>query len=185
MIDDGVAGPVEDGRERTLGQCHADGVGKPLAQRPGGGLYAQMHLALRVACRLGAELAKILDLVHRQGITGQVQHRVQQHRRMPIRQHEAVAVPPARIAGIELKYVPPQHLGDVRHPHGSARMARIGLLDGIHRQGTNSVGKVAAGGHDELLYLTSVKGDRPRIVPDAPLASNRAAFRVGRSEFLL
>jgi hypothetical protein len=42
-------------------------------------------------------------------------------------------------------------------------------LDGIHRQGTNSVGKVAAGGHDELLYLTSV---RPRIVPDAPLASN-------------
>src|SRR5712692_11662362 len=102
---------------------------------------------------------------------------------MAVRQHEAVAVPPARIAGIELKYMPPQHFGDVRHPHGGARMARIGLLDGIHRQGTNSVGKVAAGGHDELLYLTSVTGDRPRIVPDAPLASNRAPFCVGRSEF--
>jgi hypothetical protein len=133
MIDDGVAGTIECGGERTLGQCHADGVGKTLAQGPGGALDPEMHLALRMARRLRAELPEILDLVHRQGITGQVQHRIEEHRGVAVRQHETVAIPPGRIAGIELEDVAPQHFGDVRHPHGRARMARIGLLDGIHR----------------------------------------------------
>ncbi len=133
MIDDGVAGPVEGGRERALGQCHADGVGKSLAERACGRFDPEVHFALRMTRGLGAELAKVLDLVDRQGIARQVEHRVQQHGRMAVRQHETVAVPPAGVAGIELKHVPPKHFGDVRHPHRSARMTRIGLLDGIHR----------------------------------------------------
>ena len=151
MIDDVVAGAVEGGAKRALRQRHAHGIGNTLAQRPGGGFDPEVQFALRVAGGLGAELAKILDLVHRQGIAREMQHRIQQHGRVAVRQHESVAVPPVRIARIELKHVAPQHLGDVGHPHGRARMARIGLLDSVHRQGTNGVGKLAASGHNRLL----------------------------------
>src|SRR5699024_10658346 len=37
-----------------------------------------------------------------------------------------------------------QHLGNVGHAHGHTGMAGIGLLDGVHGQNTNSVGKSAA-----------------------------------------
>ena len=134
VVDDGVAGAVEGRGERALRERHADGIGKSLAQRSRRGLDPEMHFALRMAGGLGAELPEILDFVHRQGIAGQVQHRVQQHGGVAVRQHESVAVPPARVARIELKHVPPQHLGNIRHAHGRARMARIGLLNGIHRR---------------------------------------------------
>ncbi len=154
MIDDGVAGPVEGGRQRALGQRHSDRIGKSLAQWPRGGLDAEMHFALRVPRSLGAELPKILDFLHRQGIAGEMQHRVEQHRGVAVGEHESVAVHPCRIARIELKHVSPQDFGDVRHPHGRARMARIRLLDRIHGEGSNGVCKVAAGGHGELLNST-------------------------------
>ncbi len=80
MIDDGVAGPVERGGQRALRQRHAHRVGESLAQRPRGGLDPEMQLTLRVARRLGTELPKILDFVHRQGIAGEMQDRVEQHR---------------------------------------------------------------------------------------------------------
>ena len=101
-----------------------------------------------------------------------MQHRIQQHGRVAVRQHESVTVPPVRIARIELKHVAPQHFGDVRHAHGRARMARIRLLDRIHGQGSNGVGKVAAGGHRQTSCLTDVTEDRARIVPDEPPAGN-------------
>ena len=41
VIDDGVAGAVEGGRQRALGQRHAHRIGKPLAQRAGGGFDPQ------------------------------------------------------------------------------------------------------------------------------------------------
>jgi hypothetical protein len=47
-------------------------------------------------------------------------------------------------------------------------MARIGFLDGVHRQGTNGVGKLAASWHFEGLLVEG----RAVIVPDALLASN-------------
>ena len=147
VIDDGVARPIEGGRERALRKRHADRIREALAERAGGGFDAEVQLALRMSRGLGAELPKILQLLDRQGIAGQMQHGIQQHRCMAVRQHEAVAVPPSGISRIELKHVAPEHFGDVRKAHRSARMARIGLLDGIHRQGTNGVGKLAAGGH--------------------------------------
>ena len=176
MIDDGVAGPIEGGRERALRQRHAHRIGEALAERAGGGLDAEVHLALRVTRGLGAELPKILELLDRQGIAGQMQHGIQQHRCVAVRQHEAVAVPPSRIARIELKHVAPQHFGDVRHAHGRARMARIGLLDGIHRKGTNGVGELAAGGHVGISSKLRKAGYCPRCALRQQIGIRKSRF---------
>jgi len=84
------------------------------AERTGGGLDARRPPVLRVAGALAVELAEALDVVELDGqLTqpfvlrvdgldgGQVQERVEQHRRVAARQHEAVAVRPDRIIGIE------------------------------------------------------------------------------------
>ncbi len=167
MIDDRVARPIECRGERALRKRHADRIRKTLAERSGGGLDAEMHLAFRVPWCLRTELPKILHLLHRQGIAREMQHGIQQHGCVAVRQHESVAIPPARIPRIELKYVAPEHFGDIRHAHWGARVARIGLLDGIHRQGTNGIGKLAAGWHGRLLLW-----ERAGILPDALFSSN-------------
>ena len=57
---------------------------------------------LGMARRVGAELAEPLDLLDRHGRrTEEVEHRVQEHRAVPGRQHEAVAVGPGRLGRIE------------------------------------------------------------------------------------
>src|SRR5208283_2692339 len=107
--------------------------------------------ALRMARGLGSELPKILQLLHRQRVAGEIQHRIEQHGRMAVREYETVTIPPSGVPRIELKYIAPENLCDVSHAHGSARMARMSLLDGVHGQGTNGVGEFAAGGHGGLL----------------------------------
>ena len=159
-----VAGPIEGRGERALRERHAHRVREALAERVRWwSRCPEVHFALRMARRLRAKLAKILDLLDRQGVAGEVQHRIEQHRGVAVREHESVAVPPGRIARIELKHVAPEDFGDVRHAHGRARMARIGLLDGIHRQSTNGVGELAVGGHGGFF-----RRERAVILPDAP-----------------
>ena len=90
--------------------------------------------------RAAAELAELPDLVHAERVAGQMQQPIQQHRSVAVGQDETVAIPPARIGGIVLKEVVPEHLGNVCHAHRGARMSGIGLLHGIHRQGPDGVG---------------------------------------------
>src|SRR5262249_111344 len=71
--------------------------------------------------------------------TGEVQQRIQQHRRVPHREHEAIAVRPDGIRGVEPEAALPQRIRDRGHGHGRAGMARVGLLDGIHRQRSDGV----------------------------------------------
>src|SRR5208283_6181459 len=123
--------------------------------------------ALRMARGLGSELPKILQLLHRQRVAGEIQHRIEQHGRMAIREYETVPIPPSGVPRIELKYIAPENLCDVSHAHGSARMARMGLLDGVHGQGTNGIGEFAAGGHGGYFWRRG-----PSIVPDALICSN-------------
>jgi hypothetical protein len=53
-----------------------------------------------MAGRQRAELAEALDLVERHvGVAGEMQQRIEQHRAVAGRQHEAVAVRPVRIGG--------------------------------------------------------------------------------------
>ena len=89
----------------------------------GGRLDAERRLVLRVAGRAAAELPEIFDLLEPERITGKVEKRIKQHRAMTIRENEAVAVEPERIAGVVLEEIAPQGLCYVGHSHGHARMA--------------------------------------------------------------
>ena len=77
-------------------------------------------------------------------MTREVKHGVQQHRRMTIREHESIAIDPARIGRIEVHDVAPEDLGDIGHPHRCTRMTRGGALHRIHGEGANGVREEAA-----------------------------------------
>src|SRR3546814_5889871 len=57
------------------------------------------------------------------------------------RQHEAIAVRPLRVGGIELQDPREQDCGDIGHAHGHSGVAGVRLLDRIHRSEERSVGK--------------------------------------------
>src|SRR5262249_9655880 len=78
-----------------------------------------------------APLTKPLDLLERQIVSGQVEQRVEQHRAMSSRQHEAVAIGPRRIRRAVPQEPRPQHIGHRGRAHGQARVTRVGLLHGI------------------------------------------------------
>jgi hypothetical protein len=132
---------------------HASGVGEPLAERPGGGLDAERQVVLRVSRGLAAKLTEALDVSQRQRIAGQVQHRVQQHRAVAVREYEAVAVQPGRIGGVVAQVVAPQHLGNVGHTHRHAGMTGIGALYRVHGECADGVGEFAACAHEGALQL--------------------------------
>jgi hypothetical protein len=133
MADDGVLWPVELLRQESFGDRHADRIGKTLAERTGRGLDPGRHVALGVPGSLGMQLPEPPDLVDGEIVAGEVEHRIEQHRGMAVRQHEAVAVGPVGVRRIVLEVAPPQRLSDVGKPHRSARMADLRPLDGIDR----------------------------------------------------
>jgi hypothetical protein len=141
MIDDVRA---ELGRQHAFGDRHPDRVAEALAERPRRHLDPARMAALGMPRRAAAELAETLDLIQRHlFVAGQVEQRVEQHRTVPGRQHEAVAVRPVRVERIELQEAAEQHGGDIGHAHGHAGMAGIGLLDGVHGERADGVGHVA------------------------------------------
>ena len=86
-----------DGVQVPLGDRHADRHRQALAERPGGRLDAGQLEILRMAGARAAELAEVADVLDRRArVAGQVEQRVDQHRAVAGRQHEAVAVGPVR-----------------------------------------------------------------------------------------
>jgi tripartite-type tricarboxylate transporter receptor subunit TctC len=51
----------------------------------------------------------------------------------------AVSIGPGRIVGVKPQKVLPQRVNDGRQGHWRSRMARVGLLNGIHREGANGI----------------------------------------------
>jgi len=95
---------AELGGEVALGDRHADGIAKSLAERAGGRLHARREEAFGMAGRDRAQLAEALDLLDRHLlVTEEMKQRVDQHRAVTGRQHEAVAVGPGGIRRIELE----------------------------------------------------------------------------------
>ncbi len=143
VADDAIA---VAGIEQPLGERHADGIADPLPKRPGRGFDAGRMTIFGVARGLRAELAEILELldIHLR-IAGEIEQRIEQHRAVAGREHEAVAVGPIGIGGIELQEAREQHGGDVGHAHGHAGMAGIGLLHGIHGKRADRIGHVLMG----------------------------------------
>ena len=83
--------------------------------------------------------AMIDDRVSRLGIAGEVERRIEQHRAMARRQHEAVAIGPARRIGIEFQELRPEDRGDIGHAHRHAGVAGIGRLHCVHRKRADCV----------------------------------------------
>ena len=140
VVDDVVAGAVELGGEDLLGERHADRVGDALAERAGGGLDAGGVAVFGVARGLAVQLAEALEFLDRQVVAGQVQQCVEQHGAVAVGQHETVAVGPFGVGRIVAQMAAPQHFGDLGHAHRRARVAGVGLLHGIHRQGADGAG---------------------------------------------
>jgi hypothetical protein len=147
VVDDAVVGLVEFGGKDLFRHRHADGVGDALAERAGGGLDAGRVAVFGMARGLGVQLAELLQVVHRQVIAGQVQQRVDQHRAVAVRQHEAVAIRPLGVSGVVAQMVIPQRFSDFRHAHGGAGVAGFGFFDGIHCKRTDGIGQVVTGWH--------------------------------------
>jgi len=132
LVDRVPGRDIEVAGEDLFGNRHADGVGKPLAERTRGGFDPRRVAVLRMARRHRAQLAEVLEFRHWQRVAGQVQQRVDQHRTVAIGQDEAVAVGPVRIPGIVLQVSGPEDLGDIGHAHRRAGMTRVRLLHRIH-----------------------------------------------------
>ena len=123
----GFGAPNKQGTAAThgapLGERHADAVRQTLAERAGGGLDARRVAIFRVASGVRAELAEMAQLLHvHAGVAGQAEQAIEQHGAMPGGQHEAVAVRPVRVGGIEPEEVAEQHGGDISHAHRHARV---------------------------------------------------------------
>src|SRR5256884_3642455 len=87
-----------------------------------------------------------LELLERQVVAGQVQQRVQQHRAVPVREYEAVAVDPVRIGRVVLQVPAPERLGNLGHAHRHAGVTVPGSLHGIDREEAQGVAQQAAPG---------------------------------------
>ena len=130
-------------RHQTFAKRHAGRVREPLAERTRRRLDTEGEVAFGMARRLAAELAEAAQLVERHaGIAGQIEQRVQQHRAVPVRQHETVAVGPCGRRWVEFQMPREQHGRNVGHAHGHPGMARVGLFDRVHGQRPNGVGHI-------------------------------------------
>ena len=130
---------VEAGGEHALAERHADRGRDALSERPGGGLDPRRVAVLGVAGGRRAELAEVLEVVERDPVPGQVQDRVQEHRRVAGRQHEAVARGPVRVLRRMAHHARVEQVGHGRQRHRRARVARVGLLDRVHRERADGV----------------------------------------------
>ncbi len=106
----------------------------PLAERSGRRFHAGGDAVFGMARRSRMQLSEPLQLLHRQVITRQMQQRVQQHRAVPVRDHEPIAIEPLRIGRVVAQMTLPQHLGNLGHAHRHAGMTGVCFLHGVHRQ---------------------------------------------------
>ena len=129
--------------QKPLGERHADGVRNALAERAGRGFDTRRVTIFRMPGGNGTELTEMLQLVQRHlRIAGEIEQRIEQHRAVPRRQHEAVAVRPVRRGGIEFQEAREQHRRHIGHTHRHSRMPRICGLHGVHRKGADGVGEI-------------------------------------------
>ncbi len=159
VIDQRIA---EHRIQMPLGHRHADGHGQPLPQRAGGGLDARQLEILGVAGAWAAKLAELRNVLEsRLMIAGQVQQRIDQHRTVARRKHEAVAVGPFRRGGIIFEEIAEQNRRDIGHTHRHAGVPAVGRLDRIHRQHANGVGKAlfCDGHYGRFPLLIAPEGD--------------------------
>ena len=188
VIEHLEAGTVEMAGHPLPRDRHADAGGDALAERPRRRLDPRRPAVLGVTGALAVELAKALDVIERDRELTQalvlrvhrldaceVEHRVEQHRGVADREHEPIAVRPDRVVGIEPQEALPERVDDGRHGHRGPGVARVRLLDGVHREGADRVDRELVVVHAILPSATS-PADRtparrrysPRSAPSTP-----------------
>ena len=88
---------------------------------------------------LAAELAEVLDIVERQRVTAEMQHRIKQGRGMAAREDEAIAPGPLRVGRIEAHVLSEQQIGNRGRLHRRSGVSGIGLLHSIGGEQPNGV----------------------------------------------
>ena len=106
-------------------------------------------------------------------VAGEIEQRVEQHRAVAGRQHEAVAVRPVRVGGVEFQELREQHGGDIGGAHRQAGMAGFRLFDRVHREPADRIG------HTGVIDL---RHDENPSEMRCLLAIRRAVKRAWRSE---
>jgi hypothetical protein len=115
--------------EQALRHGEAHRVGDALAQRAGGGLDALDVAVLWVAVGGVAPLAEVADVLQRDRLAavplavlepGQVDHAVEEHAGVAVREDDPIPVRPVRVRRVILQEAAPEHRGHVRHPHRRA-----------------------------------------------------------------
>ena len=83
---------------------------------------------------------RLISSMRHRLVAEQMQQRIDQHRAVAGREHEAVAVGPGRIGRIEFQELREQHGRDVGRAHRQAGMAGFRLLDRVHGERADRVG---------------------------------------------
>ncbi len=175
VIDEVVA---EDGVEVLLGHRQPDRRAEALAQRAGRRLDTEMGLALGVAGRRRPELAEGPDVIEGDTEARQVEQGVQQHGGVPVREHEAVAIGPQRLLGIDLQVPAPQHDGDVGHPHRGPGVPGGCTLDRVHGQGLDGVGGELLDVHPGHATTTRSRLDWLSRRPPSAVTTTMSSMRI-------
>src|ERR671938_621772 len=81
-----------------------------------------------------ADPPEVLEVVDGQPVPGQVQERIEEHRRVAGREHEAVAVEPLRVRRVVLHHPGVEEVAERSEPHRRPRVPGVRLLDGVHRE---------------------------------------------------
>ena len=169
VVEELEAGPVEVRRLPLAGDRHPDRCRDALPEWASGRLHARRPAVLGMACRLRVELAERLDVVEGHRLSpedlvvgidglhpGQIEQGVEEHRRVAGREHEAVAVGPDRVLGIEAQEALPEGVGGGREGHRSPGVAGVRLLDRVDAQRPDRVdaeGLDVGPGGDRLFHL--------------------------------
>lgn len=75
--------------------------------------------------------------------------------------HAPIPVDPVAVLGVGIQEAGPEKVGDGSHSHGSTGMARVCLVDGVYRQGTDGVAAFIDDTHNQHAGRSSA---RPAIV---------------------
>jgi hypothetical protein len=73
---------IERRRQPALGDGQSDTIPDALAERPGGDFHTRQTIPFRMTWGSALPLPKLLQVVHRDVISGQVQQAVEQHASM-------------------------------------------------------------------------------------------------------
>ncbi len=128
-------------RARRLASAIASPTALPMPW-PSGPVVTSMPgrvAAFGVAGGLRAPLAELLEVLEGEAVPGQVQHRVQQHRRVTAGEHEPVAVGPIGRLRVVAHDARPEHVRERCERHRRSGVAGVRLLDRIHREPADDV----------------------------------------------